>query len=345
MAAFKLDGIVGIRAIHQGKEIRITKPEDVPEGEMEIKVLSISQTKLPIKRHGEITPIAGLQHLQELNLDNYAIDDDDMEVIGTFPALERLFFPFARIHAGSFTGSKLHLLAAPEKLSQASFGFTPVNGAGAKALGRCVNLEALNLSRSKLEDADLAHLATLTKLKTLDLRWTNTTIKGMRYLKALQALKSLGWSPDPKAPQGGFAELATQFPQLEGIRLSYREGVKPEHYEGLEALPLLRNVFIEGTSDAKKALPGVATLPQIESLRGYWWDGVEDADLLPLQTASSLTSVEIDSAHKLTSKGLMHLAKMPKLKKLLLKRFKLLKDADIDEFKRVRPDVEVDFNK
>lgn len=323
-----------------GKEVKITSPETLPAGVIqiiEIKINGITEGK---SRPGKmLTPLAGLPFLRKLILQHFPLHDDDMDAIGTLPSLQELFVEFTL--APTFTGKKLHLLAAPENLLQAGFSACPLEKPAFVALSRCTNLKSLNLESSKVADSDLQHLSALTQLKSLDLRRTDISIGGLRHLKSLTALESLGWSPDPKAEKGGFPEVAAMFPGMAGLKLSRREGARPEHYSGISALANLRRIDIRADPKPGIMLAAVATTPQIETLHGYLWDGVQDAELAPLQTAQGITTVFIDLADTITAKGLMHFSKMPKLKKLTLQRFKKLTDADIAAFKKVRPDVEV----
>lgn len=328
-----------------GSQVTITSPETLPAGIVQMTELKIIGLKGGKSRPGKmLAPLAGLPLLWKLTLQHFPLHDDDMDALGALPSLREIYVEFCA-EESTFTGKTLNLLAAPENLQKAAFSTCPLKRPAFEALARCSNLTSLMLDRTPVTDDDLKHLAGLTALKSLDLRWTDTTIAGLRHLKQLTVLESLGWGPDPGAEAGGFHEMYALFPGIVGLKFSRREGAKPEHYAGISALLKLNRVSIIGDDKPGIMLAAIAKTPQIEMLHGYLWDGVQDADLAPLQTAQGITTVFIDLANSITAKGLMHFSKMPKLKKLTLQRFKKISDADIDAFKKVRPDVEVKFTR
>lgn len=322
-----------------GKEVMITSPETLPEGVIQIIAVLVKGVTEGKSRPGKmLTPLAGLPSLKKLILQHFPLHDDDMDVIAALPALREFHNEFTR--SPTFTGKKLHLLGDSSSLTQINLSECPLEKPAYEALGRISTLTVLKLVKAGATDDDLKPLASLTQLADLDLRRNEVTAKGLLHLANLRGIQRFGWSPDPKAEKGGFTEIAKLFPNLSVLSLARSNSARDEHYEGISDLPSLRKVSITADDKPGIMLKAISAAPQIEGLQGYLWDGVQDAELVHLQNAKGITTVSIAVANDITSKGLMHLSKMPKLRKLTLERLKKITDADAAEFKRVRPDVE-----
>lgn len=322
-----------------GKEVMITSQETLPEGVIQIIAVLVKGITEGKSRPGKmLTPLAGLASLKKLILQHFPLHDDDMDVIAALPALTEFHNEFTR--SPTFTGKKLHLLG-DSGLTQINLSECPLEKSAYEALGRIRTLTVLKLGKTGATDDDLKPLASLAQLADLDLRRNEITAKGLLHLANLRDIQRFGWSPDPKAEKGGFTEIAKLFPNLSALGLSRSNGARDGHYEGIISLPALRKVSIVADDKPGIMLKAISAAPQVETLQGYLWDGVQDAELVHLQNAQGITTVSIAVANDITIKGLMHLSKMPKLRKLTLERLKKISDADAAEFKRVRPDVEL----
>jgi hypothetical protein len=74
------------------------------------------------------------------------------------------------------------------------FHNSKVTDAELKHLKTLTKLQVLDLSATKVTDAGLEHLKGLTKLEDLDLTSTNITDEGLKHLSGLTNLQSLGLS-------------------------------------------------------------------------------------------------------------------------------------------------------
>jgi hypothetical protein len=285
--------------------------------------------------------LANLPAVTAFRVSNFAFPDDYMEVINSYPELQHFSYTFGR---APFTGSKLGLIAAPEKMLTLNLYGSPIGSKGAEAIGRCLNLNWLSLGYSSLADKDCLHLAKLTSLTYLNLVGAPATIVGLRQLKPLTLLTSFGWAPQPKKGKADGAELAAILPNIEWLQLGGREGCKPEDFSGLAAWTKLNTLYVHNAPD-KAMMTGLAGLPQVTHLDGYWWNSLTDEGLASLAMSKSLKSIKLDFIPGVTRAGLLHFAKMAQLESLSLQRAGKLTPADAEAFRSLRPDVKLNVSK
>jgi hypothetical protein len=90
---------------------------------------------------------------------------------------------------------------------------THVSDADLAHLASMTNLTRLLLSRTEITDAALAHLKTLTKLEHLNLYQTKVTDSGLQHLSGLKNLKKL-YTWQSQVTDGGASALVAQIPGL-----------------------------------------------------------------------------------------------------------------------------------
>jgi Leucine-rich repeat (LRR) protein len=122
------------------------------------------------------------------------------------------------------------------------------------------------LSRTRVTDADLPHLAGSHALQLLDLSRTRITGPGLAHLAGLPVLETLGlW--DTQIADEGLAHLA-KFPALEDLNLDNTQITDAglAHLAGLAALETLdltdTQVTDAGVAELQKALPNCGIVLQ-----------------------------------------------------------------------------------
>jgi internalin A len=157
---------------------------------------------------------------------NFAVADNDLEVLADFPELERLKFP-----DGIGDEGFAHL-ASLKRLRRLLMGESKVTDAGLVHLQGLEKLEHLYLGDAKITDAGLKYLRTLTKLQTLEFEAARLTDEGVKELAALESLIALRFN-GAEITSAGLDELAKMTnlrriglgiisePRLEEIRTKY----------------------------------------------------------------------------------------------------------------------------
>ena len=127
------------------------------------------------------------------------------------------------------------------------------------------NLRWLDLSSTKVTDADLVYLKGMEHLNSLSLRNTNITSNGLVHLSTLKALTHLDLY-DTQVSDQGLSHL-TALPRLEILVLGWTElsdssPITDASIEHLESMPSLQEVGLyrtqvtkDGVSELEKALP------------------------------------------------------------------------------------------
>jgi hypothetical protein len=136
---------------------------------------------------------------------------------------------------------------------------TNVNDADLACLEDLKRLQTLNLAGTKVGDAGLAHIAGLTELETLSLNGTLITNEGMVILQKLTKLRAVDLA-STKVTEDGLENLQT-LPNLQSLDLTSAP-VTDEVMETLEAMTNLKVLKLHGTKmsstrvdDLRKALP------------------------------------------------------------------------------------------
>ncbi|MBX7209991.1 MAG: hypothetical protein K1X78_16860 [Verrucomicrobiaceae bacterium] len=321
------------------REMDLKKNEPLPAEPFEVIGIDINQQVPPKKPFKSLDAIAGLQKLRWLTIPNSPVEDADVDVLASFPLLNRIDFTQCR---GRFTGMHLDRLAGLTAFESMNLEACPISKAGIKAIASLRMLKELNLDRTDTDDRDLAHLAQMTGLTLLRLAHTKTTSRGIASLKPLANLKELGWTPTPKKAMAELREIAAAFPDLGAFELRAKEKLGEEDVSGLSAFGKLKRLYVQNSTASVASLSAAGRLPALEYIRLYDTGKLSGAAFAPLAASTSLTFVQLELCPEVTDELLDHLAKIPSLRKVTLSRCAKITDAAIDAFKKGRPEVKVD---
>ncbi len=301
------------------------------EGSPPVTVADASGQSYPARRWADMP--SKYREIRELNLDNSAVQDADLE-----------------------------LLTKAESLQALSLADTKISDNAVKSIAALTNLERLNLSSTNVGDKNLSYLSKLTKLTDLDLRQTQLTDVGMQSLAELPAIQSLHLS-GTSVGDAGVKELAQtktlQTLSVDGTRVTF------VGYEALNHLPKnpinkaeldpelgLANRLLRGGA-AIKIVPDVSS--QGESIRidkladlpseklhvtGIIAQGsnvVNDALLEDLKVLPQLSELDLEGS-AVTEVGLAHLRKMPSLRKINLGYLRVAKNS-VDAIRQALPEA------
>jgi beta-lactamase regulating signal transducer with metallopeptidase domain len=185
-----------------------------------------------------------------------------------------------------------------KEMSQNSVpGLRPVGTIGDSGLTRlagCTGLQFLDLSYTRITDADVAHLRDLTGLQYLTLMGSSVTDAGLQYLKEVKGLR---------------------YVNLWNTRITDAGLVHLKGMTGLQGLNL-NNTKITGAG--LELLRGLSGLQKLHVRNTQ----VTDADLIHLKGLTELRSLDFIGVG-ITSLGLEHLKGLTKLRELNLGRTKV----------------------
>jgi Leucine-rich repeat (LRR) protein len=238
-----------------------------------------------------------------------ALSAHDLRQLRAFPKLRLLSFQSLNV-----TEKQLkHLPELPSVQELLLFDAT-VSGESLQYITRLTNLEVLDLRRQRLTknpmDAQMAHLACLTKLRKLDLGIGTITDAGLLHLKGLTNLQIL-YLDDNNIRGDGLQHL-------KGLNLRCLVLANNQISTGLDhlhGLPKLEELALSNNGIVK----GLANLEGLSELRDLSLDRnpISSEELEPLKALTKLHSLRLDKT-QVTDDGLRHLKKMSKLQTLYL---------------------------
>jgi hypothetical protein len=168
--------------------------------------------------------------------------------------------------------------------------------ASTEALGWVRKLRA---QRPPVTNAGLKHVATMTRLETLELACAGVTDAGFDQLRSLRKLKYLEIEvvPGNAQPIDGDRFLANLegFDQMGSLVLRNMEVRKASSFEALRGMSRLQNVWINGSPADPACLAYLAKADGLETL-SLPRTRARDADLAWLATRSSLQTLEVDGS-------------------------------------------------
>ncbi|MEZ5385868.1 MAG: G protein-coupled receptor LGR4 [Prosthecobacter sp.] len=224
-----------------------------------LESLNVISTKL---NDEWIAPIGKLANLKTLKFTNNGkLSDAGMEKIAGLKNLETFSFVGTQI-----TGRAYALCEGWTKVVKVSHRGSSIDDEGLKLLcGHLPNLESISLAHAKFTDTGAAHLASLSKLKGLEIGTRNATSAALKHLTGLP---------------------------LEYLQLG--EGFEgPESVKIIQAIPTLRRLTLTNAKDLTDAdLEIVAALKQLDHLELGKID-LPDERLPALQAFSFLKSMRI----------------------------------------------------
>lgn len=195
-------------------------------------------------------------------------------------------------------------------------------------------LEELYLQASNPDDAALAALQGLKRLRTLDLRGrAKIQGSGLRYLRDLPELRRLDLSYTGVDDAG--LEAMRDLKQLTELDVSYARITATEAtFAALQGLKRLRTLDLRGYT--KLPVSGLRRLRELPELRrlDLEYTGLDDAGLQTIGDLKRLTELDV-SFTRITAAGLIHLEGMSNLRILTLP--KALPDDAVNRLKRALP--------
>jgi Leucine Rich repeat len=165
---------------------------------------------------------------------------------------------------------------------------------------------SVDLSSTKVTDADLKDLTPLTQLQWLDLGETQVTDEGLEHLAALNQLRELNLN-DTRVTDEGLEHLAA-LTQLWELDLSHTQ-VTDEGLKHLDALTQLQWLNLNDTRVTDEGLKHLAALTGLQKL---YLELTQVTDLKHLAPLTQLQWLNL-TCTRVTDEGLKHLAPLTQL--------------------------------
>jgi hypothetical protein len=239
--------------------------------------------KLAVLEEKDLRILSGLKSLETLQVTSpCTLGDDGLRVVATLPRLKMLVASLGKV-----TPEGLAMLGDCRTLRSLDVGArgTSMNDALLGAIGRLTSLEELEISGCSFAgDAGVAALAGLTRLKSLDLSWSDL-ISGKTLDALSPTVEKLSFTGVRISKEG--AAAMARLPGLRRLKF-YNGGIGDDHLRELAACRKLQDLWIHRDNrdpviatdvgvDALRALVGLrrfritgtaATRPAVQRLAG-----------------------------------------------------------------------------
>jgi internalin A len=253
-----------------------------------------------------------LKHLEYLELDNTTIGDVGLQHVGKIVSLRHLNLHKLKVGDNGLsrlrsltnlqtldlcgtavTNEGLRSIASLTQLRGLDIGWTAVTDSGLAHLRGLINLEYLSLSAGndiKFQDAALANLSEMSRMRVLSLSECQLTGSGLKYLQKMEHLESLDLRSTAISDES--LKNIAGLTQLRILQLDWNKG--------------------QGITDA-----GLVHLKSLTNLRElHLWDAqITDAGLQHLKGMQSLTEVNLCGT-KITNDCVEHLRHLKHLRKV-----------------------------
>ncbi len=263
--------------------------------------------------------LAGLQGLEELALGAGRITDDALVHLAKLPRLHYLLLQGDRFSDAGF----VHLKNVPS-LRILHFGHLPqTTDAGLAHLSALTQVQDMSFHWSEnITDEGVRHLAALPHLRSLDVARSRVTDAGLAHLRDVKTLESL-WLPSEGISDTGL-EYLSQLPRLRSLSVSraYRGDSSGEqgYYtdKGIRMLAHCRDleelsVGSIGMTDA--SMESIAKLDKLRELSLFGCTAVTDEGLKKLASLKDLGVLNVHDANA-TISGLSCLNGLSNLRRL-----------------------------
>ena len=300
---------------------------------------SVEISRLPL-RDEQLAPLTQVPGLTSLSLEKTEVTDDCIGYLLQMPKLKK-FYP--QTNPG-FTGSRLAELA-DLPLADLSLLSTGVTDATVAALPMLKKLTTLHLTNTAVTDEGMMSVGKLTQLSAFHANQyfakpMNMTFAGLGHLKRCKDMQVLGWKFTTGRVAEEVAQVATWFPNLETVQLSYCKYSAADiaAFAGFRHLTTLR---FDGPETEDDALAGVAALNGLKTLHFKGVTSLTNAGLEQIAKHKGLAEIALSEAYEITDEGLMKLATMKQLNKITLSNCRKLTAGGIAAFKKARPEITV----
>lgn len=176
----------------------------------------------------------------DIHADDSVITDRTLQLLASFPNLERLFLTHTMI-----TDAGLRFLNSRPKILQYIVDHTAVTDAGVAQMKGFPRLMTLGLAQTKIKGETLGALMQFPKLQTLNLADDKLTNKGWEQVAMLSQLRSLDLTGS-NVTDAAIERIAAGMPRLRNLNL-YQCAVTDKCAVALKKLPELRRVNFNET--------------------------------------------------------------------------------------------------
>ena len=341
-----------------GTSTEVTAVADLPRGKFTVQKVSLRPPNQPL---ADLLPLAGLKELTELDISKEtSLDDADMDVLTSLPALTKFNFEFGNLTDAAFTTlAKLRSLNFLNLREQRG-----MTGEALSMLAK-LNLTDLNLQGCRFTDAGFKNLGLLTQLTRLTLQQSNFRDEHLVFLEPLKKLDEVNFSDEVTAtglarskgwpnltklaltlvPGGAdqFRGIAAKFPKVSRITNHGRRDkpLAPQDIAVLAGFPKLTDLAMQEMTD--EGMPALLELPEV-SFISISYSSITDAGLAALVPHKGLRRLEIQNNFgkvEITDAGLLKLAEMKKLTFIKVSSPKISKDGVL-ALRKLRPDLAVE---
>jgi hypothetical protein len=154
-------------------------------------------------KNPDLAALAGLTHLEHLDLDLAPVGDDGLGHLEGLTALR-----FLRLGSKNVTDAGLAHLKGLTRLEELALWTPRITDAGLAHLAGLVQMRRLVIGSKEVSDAGLVHLRGLTKVQTLNLSGTQVRGPGLAHLARMTDLEMLSLQ-DTKVTERGPKHLPT----------------------------------------------------------------------------------------------------------------------------------------
>ena len=272
-----------------------------------------TKSKFGLSDHG-VSILAKCPQLRTLRLREQPIGDKACEAIGECNTLR-----FLDLDSTNVTGEGLNHLLFLTDLEHLSLGVldrgAPITNDDLKIIGQMEQLDALDLSATKVTGEGLVHLKSLKRLEHLTLDELVIQDDHLEFLKPLQALRTLRiYRKNDRYLGDEAAKWISELPNLE--RVTTRWDLTEVGHKHLSKLKKFTKFSLRGTINLKEA----ESLSKMSGLKRLEFQHCEIAEeaFEHLSKLDSLESLSIYSCH-LVQAHLESIGQMTNLKSLSIK--------------------------
>ncbi|MFG0264297.1 MAG: leucine-rich repeat domain-containing protein [Rhodopirellula sp. JB055] len=275
--------------------------------------------------------LTGLNKLRAIDLRNSNIGDAGMDSLAKIKTLADV-----QLEKSKVTDDGLVKLA-PLPLKSINFNYcTTINGPTMKMLGQTPTLEQLQGDYSKINDAAMAELKGLSKLKRLRIRGCDVTGEGIQHIannKSLARFELRDSSVDDKG-----LDVISQLPAVTYVDISECRLASPEGIAQLGKLTGLTYLGLWETKTNDETLAAFGELVNLEELN-LKSTSVTDESLPVLKKMTKLQTLNV-AGTQLGDESFLELAKLPNLKSMNVANTSIGFDV-IDTLAENHPDLQV----